>query len=181
MVVSHPLAVADGVVNRGNVPTDEFNSRYVCSHMLTVTAGSQVWLTCNEGGVSCSHGEQNRNGFTHVVECRHDPYHQTARGRAGVGPRAYNGTGVKYYTFDVNFCMKVTAGQVLSPEQRDHFFHFIEWVADALKTPGTKMCVHCALAAWVNQTASLLQYGPAFTCLNNRSNASSSDTWKTSN
>ena len=178
--VAHVAVTAGRTPNTQSIGAGLFNSRWLCTRMFKVTTGGEVWLGGNEAGWTCTRGEVNQNRFTHCVECRHDFAQTEERGRVGPGPRAYERSGVSYRNFDVNRCMKLTGGQVLSAGQLDYIFDFIYWVTEALRRPNAKVLVHCALAAWVNEIAPLLQYGPASTDLNNGSNASSSDTRKTS-
>jgi len=63
----------------------------------------------------------------------------------------------------------------------EYIFEFIYWIGCALLMPQSKVLVYCDLAAWVNEIALLLQYGPASTDLDNGRSAGSYDTRKTSN
>ena len=63
--------------------------------------------------------------------------------------------------------MKFLNGQGrFTQQQVDYIFGVIRFVAAALQRPDAKVLVHCALAVWVNEIASLFQYWLAFTCLN---------------
>ena len=152
---------------------ERFNRAWRRHCMFEVTTGGQVWIGGNEAGVLAGSEHDNPCGFTAVVECRNDYEHRPIRGRYGLGPGGYVGTDVEYYNFDINQCMKLMGGNgLLKDKQVERVFDFLLFLANALQKPNARVLLHCTLAAWVNEIASLLQYGPAFTCLNIRSNAS---------
>ena len=104
VVIAHPFCLLGRRSNALDCSIGRFNTRFPCSLVFTVRAGGQFFVGCNEAGWSCSDGEQNLNGFTHCIECRHNFVHTQERGRFGAGPDRYTSGRVKYTQFDVNKC-----------------------------------------------------------------------------
>jgi hypothetical protein len=165
-VMSASISVAHWQVKAGQdedreVIPNSFNMLTICHQAFKVTTGGEVWVGCNEAGVLAGFKHDNPCEFTHVVECRHDFDQREIRGWKGIGPHGYDGR-VGYHTFDINSCLKVRGGckwsNDLNLSQVDKVYEFLVFVADALLKRNAKVLLHCTLAAWVNETASLLPY-----------------------
>jgi len=184
--VVHPW-VTDQLIAKGYGRFDPnvFNARFPSCCVFETQTGSQLHVGCNEAAWTAAtrgHG-QNLNGFTHVVEARHDSSQRQVRGR--FGPSQHHFEPGAWKNFDVNKCMEKgnfnPRTGCISDEVREMIFDLILWIGQRLATPGQKVLVYCDLAAWVDEIALLLQYGPASTDLDNGRNTGSSDTRKTSN
>ena len=156
---------------------DVFNRDYPSSRMFRMHSGAEVHVGGNEAACSAAAGGENRNEFTHFVEARHDSSWNPIRGRVGPG-RDHFPPGT-WRLFDINMYMKKC--NVDKDWAIDAILEFIHWIGLVLLGPNSKLLVYCDLAAWVNEIALLLQYGPASTALDNGRNSGCSDTRKTSN
>ena len=181
--VVHPQVTAGNISNTWRGGPDSFNRSWPSSRAFKVSTGGEVHVGCNEAGWTATTGGQNLNRFTHAVEARNDSSSKRIRGRVGPGQREF--VPGRWKHFDVNKCMKKgnfnPRTGCISDEVREMIFDLILWIGQRLATPGQKVLVYCDLAAWVNEIALLLQYGPASTALDNGRNSGCSDTRKTSN